>query len=115
MRVDNERHPLPEATMTTTRKQSKHAGARTVRQLDSRTVLVDDCEGGALYDLQRLQKGRYIVTKIDADGEAVRGSQPYTVDVPARSCTCAGHRHGYACRHVAFLSAILARGTVAVA
>jgi len=91
-------------------KTSKHTGSRTVRRIDEHTVAVT--QPGApvcYYHLQQLQRGRYIVTKVDAENRVDPGSRPYTVNVSPASCTCDGHKYGYACRHICMIAALEAK------
>jgi SWIM zinc finger len=103
---------------TTTRKQAKLAGKRTVVVVptgaaDVTTVLVDDGREAALYDLSRAGCGTWRVQKVDADGEPL--GQFYVCRVAPPSCTCRGHQYGYTCRHVGLLTALLGRGKLAAA
>lgn len=91
-------------------KTSKHTGQRTVKVIDPHTVLVNDSDGGSLYDIDR-NGLRFTVTKINAEGEPIPGSGPYSLTVSPPRCSCAGHRlGGYNCRHLGFVNALLARG-----
>jgi SWIM zinc finger len=103
---------------TITRKVAKAAGKRTVVVVptgaaDVTTVLVDDGKAAALYDLSRAGCGTWRVQKVDADGEPL--GRFYVCRVAPPSCTCEGHRHGYLCRHVSLLTALLGRGKLAAA
>jgi hypothetical protein len=102
---------------TTTRKQAKLAGKRTVAVVPSvdgtTTVLVDDGREAALYDLSRAGCGTWRVQKVDADGEPL--GRFYVVRVTPALCTCEGFRHGYLCRHVGLLTALTAAGKLAAA